>query len=205
MLLLLLLLLLVLLLLLLLLLGKIVAVWSRANPNPSALTPPVSPSRGPLASPSRKMDQPQEEVDLPQDLLANHRWVQLAHGKVIVLIQVGLLGHLVHLEVDEDQSWPSSEKVELLQGVLVDAPQVGGSDNSPLTKSSNGFLSSLSSIDKAILPNKSADMLPPGTDENSAMGQPVSVNGASVWTPLDSYDRCRSFPLNRVESVGHWP
>ena len=59
----------------------------------------------------------------------------------------------------------------------------------------------LSSIDKAILSNKSSDMLSPGTDEDSAMGEPVGVNGASVWVLLDSYDRCRAFPLNRLESV----
>ena len=94
--------------------------------------------------------------------------------------------------------------LELLQGVLVDAPQVGSSNNSPLTKTRNGLFSTLSSIDKTILANKSSNMLTAGTDEHSAVGNPVGVNGASVWVSLDSNDRCRTFPLNRVESIANF-
>ena len=94
--------------------------------------------------------------------------------------------------------------LKLLQGVLVDAPQVGSSDNSPLTETSNGLFSTLSSIDKTFLANKSSNMLTSGTDEHSAVGNPVGVNGASVWVSLDSNDRGRAFPLNRVESIANF-
>ena len=38
-------------------------------------------------------------------------------------------------------------------------------------------------------------------EADGAVGQPAGVNGASVWVSLGSYDRCRAFPLNRVEAV----